>query len=73
MHDVLALAQDTVQRYEGTLTQVSGEGFVALFGRRWHRRTMPDGRCWRHERNHFTSNYATRLNRAVGLYCGWRP
>jgi DNA-binding winged helix-turn-helix (wHTH) protein len=32
MHDVLALAQDTVQRYEGTLTQVSGEGFVALFG-----------------------------------------
>jgi class 3 adenylate cyclase/DNA-binding winged helix-turn-helix (wHTH) protein len=32
MHDVLALAQDTVQRYEGSLTQVSGEGFVALFG-----------------------------------------
>jgi predicted ATPase/class 3 adenylate cyclase/DNA-binding winged helix-turn-helix (wHTH) protein len=32
MHDVLALAQDTVQRYAGTLTQVSGEGFLALFG-----------------------------------------
>jgi class 3 adenylate cyclase/DNA-binding winged helix-turn-helix (wHTH) protein/tetratricopeptide (TPR) repeat protein len=32
MHDVLALAQDAVQRYEGTLTQVSGDGFVALFG-----------------------------------------
>jgi class 3 adenylate cyclase/DNA-binding winged helix-turn-helix (wHTH) protein/tetratricopeptide (TPR) repeat protein len=32
MHDVLALAQDTVQHYEGTLAQVSGEGFVALFG-----------------------------------------
>jgi class 3 adenylate cyclase/tetratricopeptide (TPR) repeat protein len=32
MHDLLALAQDTVQRYEGTLTQVSGEGFLALFG-----------------------------------------
>ena len=32
MHDVLALAQDTVQRYEGTLTQVSGDGFLALFG-----------------------------------------
>jgi DNA-binding winged helix-turn-helix (wHTH) protein/tetratricopeptide (TPR) repeat protein len=32
MHDVLALAQDTVQCYEGALTQVSGEGFVALFG-----------------------------------------
>jgi class 3 adenylate cyclase/DNA-binding winged helix-turn-helix (wHTH) protein/tetratricopeptide (TPR) repeat protein len=32
MHDVLALAQDTVQRYEGTLTQVSGDEFVALFG-----------------------------------------
>jgi class 3 adenylate cyclase/tetratricopeptide (TPR) repeat protein len=32
MHDVLTLAQDTVQRYEGTLAQVSGEGFVALFG-----------------------------------------
>jgi len=32
MHDVLALAQDTVQRYEGTLTQISGEGFLALFG-----------------------------------------
>ena len=29
---VLALAQATVQRYEGTLIQVSGEGFVALFG-----------------------------------------
>jgi class 3 adenylate cyclase/tetratricopeptide (TPR) repeat protein len=32
MHDMLALAQDTVQRYGGTLLQVSGEGFVALFG-----------------------------------------
>jgi class 3 adenylate cyclase len=32
MHDVLALAQDMVRRYEGTLTQVSGEGFLALFG-----------------------------------------
>jgi class 3 adenylate cyclase/tetratricopeptide (TPR) repeat protein len=32
MHDVLAVAQDTVQRYDGTLTQVSGDGFVALFG-----------------------------------------
>ena len=32
MHDVLALAQATVQRYEGALAQVSGEGFVALFG-----------------------------------------
>ena len=32
MRDVLALAQDTVQRYGGTLLQVSGEGFVALFG-----------------------------------------
>jgi class 3 adenylate cyclase len=32
LHDVLALAQDTVQRYEGTLTQVSGEGLLALFG-----------------------------------------
>jgi DNA-binding winged helix-turn-helix (wHTH) protein len=32
MRDVLALAQDTVQRYDGTLLQVSGEGFVALFG-----------------------------------------
>ena len=32
MHDVLALAQDTVQRYEGTLLQVSGDGFLALFG-----------------------------------------
>jgi DNA-binding winged helix-turn-helix (wHTH) protein/class 3 adenylate cyclase/tetratricopeptide (TPR) repeat protein len=32
MHDVLALAQDTVQRYEGTLTQASGDGFLALFG-----------------------------------------
>jgi DNA-binding winged helix-turn-helix (wHTH) protein/class 3 adenylate cyclase len=32
MHDVLALAQETVQRYGGTLLQVSGEGFMALFG-----------------------------------------
>jgi predicted ATPase/class 3 adenylate cyclase/DNA-binding winged helix-turn-helix (wHTH) protein len=32
MHDVLALTQDTVQRYEGALIQVSGNGFVALFG-----------------------------------------
>jgi DNA-binding winged helix-turn-helix (wHTH) protein len=32
MHDVLALAQDTVQRYEGALIQVSGDGFLALFG-----------------------------------------
>ena len=32
MRDVLALVQDTVQRYGGTLLQVSGEGFVALFG-----------------------------------------
>src|SRR5439155_7831337 len=32
MRDVLALAQATVQRYEGTLLQVSDEGFLALFG-----------------------------------------
>jgi class 3 adenylate cyclase/DNA-binding winged helix-turn-helix (wHTH) protein/tetratricopeptide (TPR) repeat protein len=32
MHDVLALAQAAVQHYEGSLTQVSGDGFVALFG-----------------------------------------
>ena len=32
LHDVLALAQETVQRYGGTLLQVSGEGFLALFG-----------------------------------------
>src|SRR5262245_43658196 len=32
MHDVLALVQATVQRYDGTLLQVSGEGFLALFG-----------------------------------------
>jgi DNA-binding winged helix-turn-helix (wHTH) protein len=32
MHDVLALAQATVQRYEGTIIQVSGDGFLALFG-----------------------------------------
>jgi DNA-binding winged helix-turn-helix (wHTH) protein len=32
MHDVLTLAQETVQRYDGTLLQVSGEGFVVLFG-----------------------------------------
>jgi DNA-binding winged helix-turn-helix (wHTH) protein len=32
MREVLALVQDTVQHYEGILLQVSGEGFVALFG-----------------------------------------
>jgi class 3 adenylate cyclase/DNA-binding winged helix-turn-helix (wHTH) protein len=32
MRDVLALAQATVQRYDGTLTHVSGDGFLALFG-----------------------------------------
>ena len=32
MRVVLALVQDTVQRYDGTLLQVSGEGFLALFG-----------------------------------------
>jgi class 3 adenylate cyclase/DNA-binding winged helix-turn-helix (wHTH) protein/tetratricopeptide (TPR) repeat protein len=32
MRAMLALTQDTVQRYGGTLIQVSGEGFLALFG-----------------------------------------
>jgi class 3 adenylate cyclase len=32
MREVLALVQDMVQHYEGMLLQVSGEGFVALFG-----------------------------------------
>ena len=32
MRAVLALAQAAVQRYDGTLLQVSGEGFLALFG-----------------------------------------
>jgi class 3 adenylate cyclase len=32
MRDVLALAHAIVQRYEGTLTQVSGDGLLALFG-----------------------------------------
>ncbi|HEY5865462.1 MAG TPA: winged helix-turn-helix domain-containing protein, partial [Candidatus Tectomicrobia bacterium] len=32
MREVLALAQETVQRYDGTLLYISGEGFLALFG-----------------------------------------
>jgi class 3 adenylate cyclase/tetratricopeptide (TPR) repeat protein len=32
MHEVLAVAQRTVQRYEGTITQYLGDGFLALFG-----------------------------------------
>jgi class 3 adenylate cyclase len=32
MREVLALAQETVQRHDGTIIQVSGEGFLALFG-----------------------------------------
>ena len=32
MQQVLALAQDTMQRYEGTITQYLGDGFLALFG-----------------------------------------
>jgi tetratricopeptide (TPR) repeat protein len=32
MRDLLMLAQEAVQRYEGTLLQVSDEGFLALFG-----------------------------------------
>jgi predicted ATPase len=32
MHEVFALAQRTMQHYEGTLTQYLGDGFVALFG-----------------------------------------
>jgi class 3 adenylate cyclase len=32
MREVLALVQETVQHYDGILLQVSGEGFVALFG-----------------------------------------
>jgi class 3 adenylate cyclase len=32
MHNVLALTQETVQRYEGILTHVSDEGFLAVFG-----------------------------------------
>jgi DNA-binding winged helix-turn-helix (wHTH) protein/class 3 adenylate cyclase/tetratricopeptide (TPR) repeat protein len=32
MHAVLALVQETTQRYGGTLLQVSGDGFLALFG-----------------------------------------
>jgi DNA-binding winged helix-turn-helix (wHTH) protein len=32
MREILAVVQDTVQHYEGILFQVSGEGFLALFG-----------------------------------------
>src|SRR5262249_39796519 len=32
MQEVLALAQRTMQRYEGTITQYLGDGFLALFG-----------------------------------------
>jgi len=32
MHEVLALAQRTVQRYEGVMMPSMGEGFMALFG-----------------------------------------
>jgi class 3 adenylate cyclase len=32
MHDVLALTQETMQRYDGTPLYVSSEGFLALFG-----------------------------------------
>jgi class 3 adenylate cyclase len=32
MREVLAVAQRTMQRYEGTITQYLGDGFLALFG-----------------------------------------
>jgi predicted ATPase/class 3 adenylate cyclase len=32
MQEVFALAQATVQRYDGTITHYTGEGFMALFG-----------------------------------------
>ena len=32
MHEVLTVAQRTMQRYEGTITQYLGDGFLALFG-----------------------------------------
>jgi class 3 adenylate cyclase/tetratricopeptide (TPR) repeat protein len=32
MQEVFALAQHTMQRYEGTITQYMGDGFLALFG-----------------------------------------
>ena len=32
MHEVLTVAQCTMQRYEGTITQYLGDGFLALFG-----------------------------------------
>jgi DNA-binding winged helix-turn-helix (wHTH) protein/tetratricopeptide (TPR) repeat protein len=32
MREVLTLARETVQRYDGTLLYISGEGFLALFG-----------------------------------------
>ena len=32
MHEVLGLAQGTMQRYEGTMTQYTEVGFMALFG-----------------------------------------
>src|SRR5690606_22796594 len=32
LHDVWELARETVQRYEGTLTEIPGEGFLAMFG-----------------------------------------
>jgi hypothetical protein len=66
------LLSEAERKNSWQVAEVCGEttpyGFQYLLSRAdW------DANAIRDERNRFELSYATRLNRAVGLYFGWRP
>ena len=46
LNQFFELALDEVHRYEGTINQFLGDGFMALFGAPIAHETMPGGPCW---------------------------
>jgi class 3 adenylate cyclase len=46
LHQFFELGLGEVHRYEGTVNQFLGDGFMALLAPPLPMRTTPDGRCW---------------------------
>jgi class 3 adenylate cyclase len=66
----LALAE--VHRYEGTINQFLGDGFMALFAHPLHMRIMRGAPCWPRPPSSVSCEMPPQMgDGSAGYACGW--